>query len=82
MTSIANSKQGNSPIMKKQYNAPKLTVHGDVAEITQVLGRSSRKDFVFFNGTSISDDDDQGSRDICQPKNPAPNGSNCDPNFP
>lgn len=50
--------------MKKTYNAPELVRHGNVAEITQVLGRSSRTDFVFFSGDSIGDGDDAGSRDI------------------
>jgi hypothetical protein len=54
--------------MKKQYSAPKLTVHGDVAEITQILGSSDRKDFLFFtgSGTSVvgSNGNDIGSEDI------------------
>ncbi len=50
--------------MKSAYSTPKLTAHGDIAEITQILGSSSRKDFLFFNGNSISGGDDQGSRDI------------------
>ncbi|WP_258003578.1 lasso peptide [Fischerella muscicola] len=51
-------------MMKKAYSVPKLTVYGDVAEITQILGSSSRQDFLFFNGNSISGGDDIGSRDI------------------
>ncbi|WP_315786731.1 lasso peptide [Fischerella sp. JS2] len=50
--------------MKNAYSIPKLTVYGDVAEITQILGSSSRTDFLFFNGNSISGGDDQGSRDL------------------
>jgi hypothetical protein len=74
MTSIANSKQGNL-IMKKQYSAPKLTVHGDVAEITQILGSSDRKDFLFFTGSGTtvagSSGNDIGSQDIyCSGKGP------------
>jgi len=40
--------------MKKQYVAPQLTVHGNVAEMTQVLGPSQKQDFVFLGGTVIS----------------------------
>jgi hypothetical protein len=39
--------------MKKQYVAPQLTVHGNVAEMTQILGTSQRRDFVFVGGTPI-----------------------------
>lgn len=54
--------------MKSSYTAPKLTVHGNVAEITQILGSSSRRDFLFFNGTAnaaANASPDQGSSDIC-----------------
>ncbi|NMG05974.1 lasso peptide [Brasilonema sp. UFV-L1] len=50
--------------MKATYSTPKLTVHGNVAKITQVLGGDSRKDFAFFNGGVVSDNNDLGSRDI------------------
>lgn len=53
--------------MKKQYVAPELTVHGNVAEITQVLGGNSRTDVVFQNGEIISGRNDLGSRDITLP---------------
>ena len=53
--------------MKKTYNAPELVRHGNVAEITQILGAGSRTDFVFMGGSSISGDDDLGSRDITLP---------------
>ncbi|AFZ00990.1 lasso peptide [Calothrix sp. PCC 6303] len=42
--------------MKKNYNAPVLTVHGSVEAITQMFGNSkTRNDFLFFPaaGTSI-----------------------------
>lgn len=50
--------------MKTTYSVPKLTVHGDVADITQVLGGSRRIDFAFLNGEVISGNNDIGSRDI------------------
>ncbi|MCX7596913.1 MAG: lasso peptide [Fischerella sp.] len=50
--------------MKNPYKAPQLTFHGDVTEITQILGGESRKDFLFFSGTAISDGNDLGSRDV------------------
>jgi len=40
--------------MKKQYHVPTLTVHGSVESITQMFGNSSRKDFLFFSGGSVS----------------------------
>lgn len=49
--------------MKSSYTAPKLTVHGNVADITQILGSPTRADFAFLNGQSIAGDDDIGSRD-------------------
>ncbi|RUT00262.1 hypothetical protein DSM106972_077100 [Dulcicalothrix desertica PCC 7102] len=73
--------------MKKQYSAPELTVHGNVAAITQILGSSSRKDFLFFNGSAVSTgangaSNDVGSRDVCL-GSPDPNSppANCDPQF-
>lgn len=51
--------------MKKTYNAPKLVCHGNVAEITQILGGNARTDFVFnSSGDNVSDSNDLGSRDI------------------
>lgn len=52
--------------MKSTYSAPKLTVHGDVAEITQILGNKNTTDFLIFNGAvdaSAAAAPDQGSRD-------------------
>ncbi|MEI2581629.1 lasso peptide [Scytonema sp. PRP1] len=37
-------------LMKKTYNAPKLTNHGSVEAITQLFGPGSRKDFLIFTG--------------------------------
>ena len=53
--------------MKKTYHAPELIHHGNVAEITQILGAGSRTDFVFMGGSSISGNDDLGSLDINLP---------------
>jgi hypothetical protein len=50
--------------MKTTYSVPKLTIYGDVAEITQILGGSTRTDFAFLNGQVISGSNDLGSRDI------------------
>jgi hypothetical protein len=36
--------------MKKQYNAPKMSTHGNVEAITQAFGASSANDTIFFNG--------------------------------
>ncbi|NMG20014.1 lasso peptide [Brasilonema bromeliae] len=65
--------------MKSSYTAPKLTVHGDVAQITQILGDTTRQDFVFLNGTPISGGNDIGSKDICS--GTTPKGPDCDPRF-
>jgi hypothetical protein len=65
--------------MKSSYTAPKLTVHGNVADITQILGPTQRQDFAFLNGAPVSGGNDIGSRDICAGPDPA--GANCDPNF-
>jgi len=54
--------------MKSSYTAPKLIVHGNVAEITQILGNPTRADFVFLNGNVISGNDDIGSDNLnCTP---------------
>lgn len=51
--------------MKKTYTAPALVCHGNVAEITQILGGDARTDFVFnSSGAIVSDSNDLGSRDI------------------
>lgn len=53
--------------MKNRYIAPKLTIHGNVAEITQILGKTRRDDFLIFNGSVDADAaaaDDQGSREL------------------
>ena len=56
--------------MKKTYNAPKLVCHGNVTEITQILGGDARTDFVFnSSGTIISDSNDLGSVDLKTPVN-------------
>ncbi len=55
--------------MKATYSVPKLTVHGDIAKITQVLGGDQRTDFAFLSGQIISDSNDLGSRDITSCKN-------------
>jgi hypothetical protein len=39
--------------MKQVYTAPQLTVHGSVEELTQVIGRSTAEDFVFFAGSTV-----------------------------
>ncbi len=39
--------------MKKQYTSPKLSIHGNVKEITQAIGRSPAKDTIFFGGNPI-----------------------------
>ena len=43
----------NNEEMKKEYNTPELTEHGDVEEITQAFGPSSVKDTVFVGGANI-----------------------------
>lgn len=42
--------------MKKLYTAPKMTVHGNVEEITQVIGKSTAQDFFYLNGNVVSPD--------------------------
>jgi hypothetical protein len=39
--------------MKKAYNAPKLTNHGNVEEITQAFGSSGAEDVVRVGNTSF-----------------------------
>ncbi len=39
--------------MKKPYNAPQLTVHGNLAEITQAFGPSNVSDAVFIGGSNV-----------------------------
>lgn len=73
--------------MKRTYSAPKLTSFGNVTEITQVNGTSTRTDFSFLNGLPVSDGDDLGSFDICggspnaTGNTPAGDPVNCDPRF-
>jgi hypothetical protein len=67
--------------MKSAYTAPKLTSLGNVAEITQVLGSTSRPDFTFLNGNVISGNNDIGSTDICVGTRPTAPGANCDRRF-
>jgi hypothetical protein len=40
--------------MKKQYNPPKISIHGNVEAITQAIGSSVFVDTVFFNGSTFS----------------------------
>ncbi len=49
--------------MKKAYNAPKLTIHGSVEEITQAFGQTSTSDTIFFNGQPLVGFSTTGSRD-------------------
>ncbi|MGB3761424.1 MAG: lasso peptide [Rivularia sp. (in: cyanobacteria)] len=52
--------------MKRTYTAPKLTSFGNVTEITQITGSTTKNDFQFLNGTVISGNNDLGSlNDIC-----------------
>lgn len=52
--------------MKRTYTAPKLTLFGNVTEMTQVTGNATTKDFQFLNGDIISGNNDVGSfNDIC-----------------
>ncbi|MGB7087646.1 MAG: lasso peptide [Phormidesmis sp.] len=54
--------------MKKLYNAPELVRHGNVGEITQILGGDARTDFVFnSSGAIVSDSNDLGSVDLDLP---------------
>lgn len=39
--------------MKKKYNQPKLSTHGNVESITQAIGSSIFVDVVFFNGSPL-----------------------------
>jgi hypothetical protein len=66
--------------MKSSYTAPKLTVHGDVAEITQLSGTSSRRDFLFVGGTidqAVANAPDQGSQDLCVGTPPSDPNARC-----
>jgi hypothetical protein len=68
--------------MKSAYTAPKLTSLGNVAEITQVLGGTTRTDFTYLNGTPISGGNDLGSSDICGAnRSSLPAGARCDSRF-
>ncbi|NJO62451.1 MAG: lasso peptide [Richelia sp. RM2_1_2] len=40
--------------MKKAYNAPKLTTHGNIESITQAFGTSGAEDTVQFNGVTLA----------------------------
>lgn len=39
--------------MKKQYNAPKMSTHGNVEAITQAFGASSAEDTIIFGGRAF-----------------------------
>jgi hypothetical protein len=51
--------------MKKVYYAPKLTVHGNLSEITQAQGNQNASDFIIVGGTSFPTN---GSRDFNVPQ--------------
>jgi hypothetical protein len=52
--------------MKKTYSTPKMIVHGNFEELTQVAGNNSVKDSFIFNGQTLSQSND--SLDIiCTP---------------
>jgi hypothetical protein len=46
---VTVDRQQGVQLMKKTYNAPKLTNHGSVETITQMFGNTSQKDFLFFS---------------------------------
>jgi hypothetical protein len=50
--------------MKKVYHSPKLTIHGNLSEITQAQGNQNAKDAVIFGGTAFPAN---GSRDFVIP---------------
>jgi hypothetical protein len=50
--------------MKSTYTAPKLTSLGNVTNITQVLGNPTSQDFVYLNGSVISNNNDIDSIDL------------------
>ncbi|GAX44208.1 hypothetical protein NIES4075_52250 [Tolypothrix sp. NIES-4075] len=57
--------------MKQTYNTPKMIVHGNLAELTQVSGRNAIRDTLFFNGqpTNVQSDD---SLDLLTTSNGSP----------
>jgi hypothetical protein len=63
--------------MKTSYTAPKLTVHGDASYITQVIGNPERGDFIFLNGSVVSNSNDIDSVDLVCTGSPA--NLNCTP---
>ncbi len=57
--------------MKKAYESPRLTVHGNVEQITNAIGMSSAKDMIFGPmGNPIAGPPgfDTGSFDLCTTK--------------
>ncbi len=57
--------------MKKTYESPRLTVHGNVEQITNAIGESSAKDTIFGpKGNVIAGPPgfDTGSFDLCATK--------------
>ncbi len=58
--------------MKKTYESPRLTVHGNVEQITNAIGSSSAKDMIFGpRGNVIAGPPglDSGSFDLCTTNN-------------
>ena len=49
--------------MKKTYNAPQMTVHGNVEHITQAYGDPSQQDLVITGGSNVEGFGAQGSTD-------------------
>ncbi|NET30805.1 MAG: lasso peptide [Cyanothece sp. SIO1E1] len=44
--------------MKKIYSAPKMTVHGTMEKLTQVLGPDATEDTLSFDGEVLGTSDD------------------------
>jgi hypothetical protein len=56
---VAKSYKKETENMKRAYNAPKLTVHGNVEEITKAFGGTSTADTYQYNNQTF---DSRGSR--------------------
>ncbi|MEM9005877.1 MAG: lasso peptide [Cyanobacteria bacterium P01_F01_bin.86] len=50
--------------MKKGYTSPKLTVHGSVEQLTQILGAGDSSDVLIFNGEVLGTDSQSKSFDL------------------
>jgi hypothetical protein len=46
--------------MKKDYKAPKLTVHGNVEEITKYIGKNPADDSFVIGGIEVNSDGSPG----------------------